>query len=245
MENKTYGSLRMNGSGSAGGGRYEKVVINGSGRITGDVECELLHINGSGHIEGNLKTVEGRISGSGTVDGNLEAENFRINGSGKINGSVAVDELNVSGSGSVTGGVQAQTVRVEGSVKINQDCNAERFSSDGGFDIGGLLNADEVTIRLYGIKNKAREIGGGRITVSVGPAHGLGVIKSIISMGILNPNLEADVIEGDEISLENTTARIVRGNNIIIGNGCDIGTVEYKGQYTKLLDAKVGTETKI
>jgi cytoskeletal protein CcmA (bactofilin family) len=245
MDNKSYGTLRINGSGSSGGGRFDKVVINGSGKISGDLECEVFTINGSGYVDGSLKTGDGKISGSGTVEGDLAAGSFKISGSGKIAGSVTADELTISGSGNVGKNVEAQTVRVEGSAKINQDCTAENFQSDGAFEIGGLLNADQVTIRLYGFRSKAREIGGGRIHVSVGPAHGLGVIKTILSMGILNPILEADVIEGDEISLENTTAKIVRGNNVIIGNGCDIGTVEYKGQFVKMSDAKIGTEIKL
>jgi cytoskeletal protein CcmA (bactofilin family) len=245
MDNRSYGTLRMNGSGSSGGGIFDKVVINGSGKINGDVECDVFHLNGTGHVEGNLKTTEGRISGSGVVDGNLTAATFRITGSGRIGGAVNADELTISGSGNIGNNVQAQNVRIEGSAKIGQDCNAEVFTSDGAFEIGGLLNADDVTIRLFGMKSKAREIGGGRITVALGPQRGLGVLKTIVSMGILNPVLEADVIEGDEISLENTTARIVRGNNVVIGAGCDIGTVEYKGQYTRLPEAKVGTETKV
>jgi cytoskeletal protein CcmA (bactofilin family) len=64
-------------------------------------------------------------------------------------------------------------------------------------------------------------------------------------MGILHPILEAEIIEGDEIMLENTTAKIVRGNNVMLGAGCDIGTVEYKSNYVKNGDARVGTETKV
>lgn len=235
----------MNGAGSSGGGLFDRVVINGSGKITGDVECEVFQLNGSGYVDGNLKTDEGRMNGAGTIEGDLTARVFKVGGSGRIAGGVTAEELTVSGSGNIGKGITAQSVKVEGTVKIAQDCSAEIFVADGGFEIFGLLNADDITIRLYGLKSKAREIGGGRIRVSVGPAHGLGVIKTILSMGILNPVLEADVIEGDEITLENTTAKIVRGNNVVIGNGCDIGTVEYTGHYIKTGDAKVATETKV
>jgi cytoskeletal protein CcmA (bactofilin family) len=208
----------------------------------GDLTCDFFQISGSGSVEGNLDTVEGRISGSGVVEGDLRAGKLKISGSGKIMGSVNADELTVSGSASVQKSVGAQNVRIEGSAKIGQDCSAESFEADGGFEIGGLFSADEVKIRIYGMKSKAREIGGGRITVALGPA--LGFIKSLVA-GFMNPVLEVDTIEGDEIVLENTSARVVRGNSVTIGSGCDIGTVEYKDYYTKTIDSTVGTQTKL
>jgi hypothetical protein len=52
--------------------------------------------------------------------------------------------------------------------------------------------------------------------------------------------LEAQVIEGDDVHLEDTEARIVRGTRITIGCGCRIGTVEYRETYHADADAVVG-----
>ncbi|SHI23259.1 Polymer-forming protein, partial [Sporobacter termitidis DSM 10068] len=239
------GDIRINGSGSTGGGAYDSVIIRGTGKVAGDLSCNVFQISGSGSVDGNLEVEDGKISGSGSIDGDLKAAKFRISGSGKIIGSVKAGEFIVSGAGTVLKGVEAQSVKIEGSAKIGLDCNAESFDADGGFEIGGLLNADEVKIRIYGMKSKVREIGGGKITVTMGPAHGFNIVRTIVSMGILNPALETDTIEGDEINLENTTAKVVRGNSVTIGSGCNIGLVEYKDHYTKSADARVGTETKI
>ena len=35
------GNLNINGSGSSGGGEFDKVSINGSGKILGDLKCEI------------------------------------------------------------------------------------------------------------------------------------------------------------------------------------------------------------
>ena len=43
--------------------------------------------------------------------------------------------------------------------------------------------------------------------------------------------LVTDTIEGDDIYVEYTTAKTVRGNNVRIGDGCDIGLVEYKNSF--------------
>jgi cytoskeletal protein CcmA (bactofilin family) len=245
MDKKYHGDLRINGSGSSVGGRYESVAIKGSGKIDGDLFCTMFSIAGSGLVEGNLETAEGKINGSGTIEGNLNAETFKINGSGKIRGSVAGNSFAVSGSGTVGENLNVQNVKIEGSVKVGHDCNAELFTASGTFEINGLLSADEVNIRLYHLKSRAAEIGGEKISVTVGPPAGVNILKTMINIGLLNPSLEAEVIEGDDIRLENTAANIVRGNNVFIGSGCDIGTVEYKGRYEKSADARVGAEVKI
>ena len=245
MDNNNRGDIRINGSGSAGGGTYNSVVVKGSGRIGGDLKCEVFSIGGTGTVEGNLEVADGKINGTGTIEGDLKAGKFKINGSGRIAGSVSGKDFAVSGSGSIGKSVDVQSMKIEGSAKIGQDCTAEVFTSDGAIEIGGLLNAGEVSIRLLGLKSKAREIGGEKISVTVGLTHGLAVIKSIMTIGIFNPALEAEIIEGDEIMLENTAAKIVRGNNVMIGAGCDIGTVEYKNSFVKNGDARVGTETKV
>ena len=245
MDSNNRGDIRINGSGSAGGGTYDNVIIKGSGKITGSVKCEVFSISGSGTVEGDLEATDGRISGSGTVEGDVKADRFRITGSGKVEGDLSAKEFSISGSGGIKRNVDAQYIKIEGSGKIGLNCNAETFTADGGCDIGGLLSADEIAIRLYGFNNHIREIGGGKINVSLGPPHGLGVLRSIVSLGIFNPVLEVDTIEGDDIVLENTTAKIVRGKSVVIGSGCDIGTVEYTEFYQKNIDAKVAAETKL
>ena len=57
--------------------------------------------------------------------------------------------------------------------------------------------------------------------------------------------LTADVIEGDNVYLENTTARVVRGNNITIGQGCKIEMVEYKEDFKTEGKSEVGMDKKI
>lgn len=245
MDNTIKGDLKIDGSGSAPGGEYNIVRINGAGRIMGDVACRDFRINGTGNVDGNLETVEGKINGSGTIDGNIRAQQLKITGTGQVRGTISGGTLIVSGSVTVGENLDVQKVKIEGSAKIAHDCNAEDFHSDGTFEISGLLNADVVNIRLYHSKSRAKEIGGGTINVTSGSTAGFNVLKTIFTLGTYNPILEADSIEGDVIVLENTTAQVVRGTNITIGKGCNIGLVEYKGQLIKTGDAKVNEEKKI
>ena len=57
--------------------------------------------------------------------------------------------------------------------------------------------------------------------------------------------LTADIIEGDDIYLENTHAKVVRGNNITLGSGCEIELVEYKNDFKQDKEAEIGTHRKI
>jgi cytoskeletal protein CcmA (bactofilin family) len=245
MDKKYHGDLKINGSGSSVGGCYDNVAIKGSGKIDGDLFCSVFSIAGSGLVEGSVETSDGKINGSGTIEGNLNAGTFKINGSGKIMGSVTGDSFAVSGSGTVGENLNVQNVKIEGSVKVGRDCSAEVFTASGTFEINGLLSADEVNIRLYHFKSRAAEIGGEKISITVGPPAGTNLLKTMINIGLLNPSLEAEIIEGDDVHVENTTAKVVRGNNVTIGSGCDIGTVEYKGRYEKSADAHVGSEVKV
>ncbi len=245
MENKNQGILRINGSGSAGGGVFEKVIVNGSGHIKGDVKSDVINVNGSAHVDGNLDVVEVKLNGTAQVNGDIQAESLKLTGTARVIGAVQANQAVISGSTQIGGDLRCDSVRVDGSVKVDGSVSAETFTSNGGFDIGGLLTADEITVRMYGLKSHVKEIGGSKISVAIGPPNGIGVLKAIVSMGILNPILETETIEGDEVTLENTKASVVRGKTVTVGAGCDIGTVEYTESCGVSPDARVGTQTKV
>ncbi len=234
--------LKINGSGTASGGAYNLVRINGSGRITGALDCADFIINGSGEAMDSIECGALRISGAGRISGDIKCGEAKVNGSGSFGSAVNCAELSVTGSADIKKSVNAQRVKVNGSVKIGGDCNAEKFYSNGLFEIGGLLSADDIDIHLYWNRSRAKEIGGEKIRVSLGTT-GLGLVKALLPSSHF-PALEADVIEGNDITLENTTAKVVRGDNVTIGSGCDIGLVEYKGHYRKQSGAKVAQEKK-
>ena len=68
------------------------------------------------------------------------------------------------------------------------------------------------------------------------------MIKYIFVQG---ERLTTSVIEGDDIYLEATTAKIVRGNNVTIGSDCNIELVEYRNTITVAPDSKVNEQRDI
>jgi len=245
VDNNEKGELKIDGFGSSSGGVYDSVKINGTGKISGDVTCTVFRLNGSGNIMGNLDAENGIINGSGNIEGTVKAEEFRINGSAQIKGGISGDSLTISGSVSIGEDLDVQNVKIEGMAKIGGDCNAESFNSRGSFEINGLLNADDINIRLFHGRSRVTEMGGGKIIVAIGSLTVFKVLKTLVTLGLYNPVLESESIEGDEIVLKNTIAKVVRGTNITIGRGCNIGLVEYKGVMQKIGDAQIGEQRKV
>jgi len=237
--------LKISGSGSASGGIYSDVKISGSGTINGDLDCLYFTTSGSSRVAGNIKSkdfkvsgsskIEGdvafdnmQISGGSNISGNLNGGDIKVSGSTKIGGNVNINAIKISGSINIEGALKGETVDISGFISIKEDCEAESFISKGGFQIGGLLNAGNVDISIGG-NCKVKEIGGEKITVKLHPARSL--INSIINIFFTSfGKLTSEVIEGDNIYLEGTQAKIVRGNNITIGQDCEIELVEYRGE---------------
>lgn len=244
MEEGKRNNLRIAGSGSASGGVFQSVTINGRGEINGDLDCFDIKVSGSAEINGRVKCQTGKVSGGVLMKGDLEADEFKVSGNFDIHGGVVVKEIKISGAVDVKGGLTSEEVEIRGGAKVKGDLQAEVFSAKGTFDIGGLLNAGIIEISLYG-PCQAREIGGEKISVkNSGEFRVKRFIKSLFLPLDLNNGLTTDTIEGDDIDLEYTKAKVVRGNNINLGPGCDIELVEYRTSFQKAPDAKVGEHRK-
>ncbi|MBB6284498.1 polymer-forming cytoskeletal protein [Geobacillus subterraneus] len=228
--------LVIAGSGHASGGLYNLVKLSGNGKLYGDLDCLEIQVQGNAAIEGSVKANTVHIAGKGHVAGGIECEWMKVSGSVKIGGDVKCQEATVRGRGLVKGSCAAEKVRVHGELDVGGDCSAERMEVEGHFTVGGLLNADYVEVKLLG-PSRAKEMGGETIMVK---RQG----SSLFKKWFFPAELTADVIEGDEIHLEYTTANTVRGNRVTIGPGCRIERVEYREALECDEEAKIGTIEK-
>lgn len=251
--------VRVSGAGKISGGKYRNVKISGAGTISGDVECisfetsgasnvngsvnaKEVTVSGASNINGDVKATEVKLSGASEIKGNLDAEEIRISGGSDIKGNITTKKIKVSGASHIRGNLQAEEVEVSGSVEIKEDCEAENFRARGGFEIGGLLNAGNVEVSIYG-RCRVREIGGEKIDIRKGTAN---ILESIIKyIFVQGERLTTSVIEGDDVYLEATTAKIVRGNNVTIGPDCNIDAVEYRNTISIAQDSTVKTQKNI
>lgn len=235
------GNLSITGSSSATGGTYDKVNIIGEGTIDGDVECSRLKCVGTLDMDGCLKSNQVSIVGICSFSGDVQADALKISGTVTIGGDARLRELHCSGTIETKGNLCGEHLNLKGQLNTEGDCEADVFAARGIFEIGGLLNAGQMDIKLYR-DCQAKEIGGEKIRIR--------------KASMLNPfsfffrpsphaRLSASVIEGDDIYLENTNAKIVRGNQVTIGPGCDIELVEYKDFFKQLKGAIVNKQRKV
>ncbi|MFC3882112.1 cytoplasmic protein [Bacillus songklensis] len=232
----------INGSGSYPGGRYDKISIRGEGTIVNNVECSVFNVYGTSEAVENVKAGLVKIFGETEVKGNIEAEETTVMGTMIVGSNAQMKKIKVFGLLEVGERLVGDQATIKGSIAVNGDVEYETFDSRGGFEIKGLLSADTIKIvSSYG-ESFAEEIGGGKITVK----RGVWLIPfTNISLSKKEGFLTTKVIEGDDISLENTKADIVRGNKVRIGPGCQIGLVEYRENMTQHPGATIKTKTKI
>jgi len=236
--------LRINGRGSASGGTYGSVVVNGSADIHGDTDCKDFECRGHAGIAGSLRAESASFQGAGVVRGNVEVGDLRVQGGFDADGTAKLGKLKLQGGGSFGGDVTAADIDVKGGLKVEGNCSGEDVKIRGGFNIQGLLNVETLDAKVF-FGCSAKEIGGGKISVE---GRG-GIFWFRKLLGRINipfagaPGLTVETVEGDDVYLEHTNARVVRGNRVRIGGGCNIGLVEFRQTYDCAADSTV-TECK-
>ncbi|MFK0524672.1 hypothetical protein ACINKY_20960 [Paenibacillus illinoisensis] len=192
------------GEGSSAGGVYGKVKVVGDSSFNNDLYCDQF-----------------KCTGTSVIYGSLESNDIKITGTLTLTERVVGPE-DESGSGVSSLHAKAEKMKVVGEFHLPGDCQAENIKLNGRFTVGGMLTAEQMTLKIMG-PSEAREIGGSIISVKSG--------RGKLLEGLFSSNqsiLKANMIEGDDIELENTVAEVVRGDKIKIGPCCRIGTVEYR-----------------
>jgi cytoskeletal protein CcmA (bactofilin family) len=233
------GNLLINGFGSSNGGHFDSAVINGKGTINDDLVCNSFVCNGAGTVKGNIKSEKIKISGNASIKGKIYSTQLSVDGRGSISGDVYSKKMAISGSGSIGGNVKGEELKVQGRISVGGNCEVESFKSEGQFTVDGLLSAELIDIQTHG-ECRAKEIGGQTIKVKEKNNFFLDLLKTVKSV-----KLAVEVIEGDDISLENTKAKVVRGNHIIIGENCEIELVEYKDTFKIVGNGRVKKSIQI
>ncbi|MGG4481065.1 hypothetical protein [Paenibacillus illinoisensis] len=192
------------GEGSSAGGVYGKVKVVGDSSFNNDLYCDQF-----------------KCTGTSVIYGSLESDDIKVTGTLTLTERAVGTEVE-SGSGISGLHAKAEKMKVVGEFHLPGDCQAENLKLNGRFTVGGMLTAEQMTLKIMG-PSEAREIGGSIISVKTG--------RGKLLEGLFSSNqsiLTANMIEGDDIELENTVAEVVRGDKIKIGPGCRIGTVEYR-----------------
>lgn len=229
MSDEVRTDIKTAGGGSFPGGMYGDVTFNGSGTINGDVDAITYRVNGSGSSNGRVKAQSIVVNGTAGFNGEVQANEMTVNGDANVRDGAGIGRLTVKGNLSIGGSLAAHEVVLRGFLRMAGDCQAEAFTGEGGFTVAGLLNAGNVDVTVQA-PSSAREIGGERIVIRQ-PSGNIASLTGLLTV-FSEKRLTVETIEGDVVWLENTSAKVVRGKQVTIGQGCVIDLVEYAESYT-------------
>ena len=223
MENKLPNAF-FAGAGTVGSGEYNEVTCSGSAKITGDIKCNSFSCAGSAKAAGDI----------------VCGEMMKISGSFSSNGCVKAKELRVSGATRFLKSVEATQLHVAGSFRAEENVSAEKAVIRGAASISGLLNAETVDILFErGEGSEIGAIGGGTVIIKCKASSGF---RKIFKKNVAK--FKVGEIEADSVELEQVAAKTVRAMNAVIGDGCEIGVLEYSDTLNVSENAKIGEIVK-
>lgn len=90
-------NLIISGMGATNGGNVHLAKIEGTGTVTGDINCSIFTVNGNAAIHGSVKTKAAEINGSVSMDGDLIADTIQLNGTATVKGKCEAERLKANG----------------------------------------------------------------------------------------------------------------------------------------------------
>ena len=249
------GNIKLSGNGNISEGEYKEIKIMGNATSNGAIKAERIKVMGSAHFNSSIEVKECIVLGNAVIRGNIRAEKFKVNGDLTIVGDCEVNELTVNGKTDIDGMIecnnvvlrgdmiltkacQAKTLKVYGSVDASSDLLGEQISIDGRMRCKGLLSGERVCLHAFE-DSYCKEIGATRLVVEKPIYH-------LLWFGYGKKNsLSCDLIEADEIELEYTKAKVIRGKQVNLVKQCKVDTLEYSEQYTKGEGCEVREVTKV
>ncbi|BFH65527.1 hypothetical protein [Paenibacillus azoreducens] len=234
------GDMKITGNSHSNGGSFDNVKIMGDAVINSDTHCELFKCLGNSEVKGSLHAGNTSCNGTMKVAETMSSGSVKIQGELRVGNELTAESISVTGELAVGGRMSVEKARITGELHVNADCEMEELKVQGSVEVNGMLNAEQVDLKLYG-HSRMRELVGGQITVK--KHYSLPLIGKFIPG--TEGALTAETIEGDTIVLENTRAAVVRGRRVMIGGGCRIGLVEYRDEFEQDQGSSVSQSAKI
>jgi cytoskeletal protein CcmA (bactofilin family) len=229
---------RVNGDGTVSPGTYGSVLINGAGVISGELRCRELTINGTGRCAASVEADSISINGGATFEGPVRTSEFKCVGSTDVHAGMGVSRLKVRGKLSMDGGLAAGEVDLGGELRVGASATVDSLTGEGRFVVGDVLESARIELRIHG-QSAANTV---RCqTMRLRAPEGFTAVFTAFA----DRRLVADTIEGGELELIDTTAKLVRGARVTLGEGCRIDVVEYSDVLQKLAGAQVGEERRV
>ncbi|GAB6991357.1 hypothetical protein [Paenibacillus pini] len=225
-ENVKFSDMKIMGNGSSAGGTFNLVKIMGDAEINGSITCNAFKCMGNTQVRGMVSTGGFNCTGEIQITEGMRSESAKLNGNLRVLGELSAKLITINGELSVGQRMTAEKVKVNGTLSVAADCQCEDMTIRGSLEVDGMLNVEHLQLKMHG-SSKAREVGGSKLHVSRG--FSVPILNKLITS--MEGTFQAGSIEGDELYLEYTIAKIVRGRHVTLGPGCEIGLVEYAEEF--------------
>lgn len=218
-----------------GVGRFTDIYTHefkasGAVKVEGYVDADSIDISGATEVGGDIKcSGSADISGSVKVNGHLEADELETSGSMKVD-SVNCRNLDSSGSLKVSGKVTAENMDVSGNVAA-ETVEANVLKTSGRLDTESIKGDEvfisgKVTAKDVECKRFEMEIQGSSSRIRSLKADAVEVRQN--RRKFFSGSAEIDEIECSRAQLEGVVSKSVKGDELIIGDDCDIQYAEGK-----------------
>ncbi|BCN31376.1 hypothetical protein [Anaeromicropila herbilytica] len=200
------------------------ISIEGVGSVSGG-EYNKISIEGVGSISDDIKAVEIYIEGVFNCNGRIESDFISCEGVATMNEAIRANRIDISGVMTLKeANLEAKTINCEGVIKSNAEISADKTVVDGCI--------------------KAAEIVGDEVIISHTPGRASRGIRKLF--GISSENLSSiGLIEATTIRINDAKVKIVNGENITIGEYCEVDDIDCTGKLLIHPRAKVGRITGV
>jgi cytoskeletal protein CcmA (bactofilin family) len=103
-----------------GGGKFEKLFIDGVLNVNGDISAELIDVDGVGNFKGDVDVNDFSCDGTLNMTGSLKATKVMVDGAASIKGKLESDEITCNGAIKVVGELSTDKLYADGIVKADQ-----------------------------------------------------------------------------------------------------------------------------
>ena len=192
--------------------RTSTVRVKGLGQFV-DVFAREFHVSGSVKVSGNIDVSEMEVSGAASVEGNVKvSDELDISGYLLTGGSIVSDSVDLAGRIKAEE-IESKKIDCSGWIAIKKNIKAESI------DIDGIIDCEIVDC--------------GSIEINVGSTRGkIGILKcDRVNITRQWRRFHSASIKIDEITcrradLEGVKAKRIVGEDIILGDGCEVDYVE-------------------
>lgn len=187
------------------------------------------------------------IEGVGKIKGDVNADFLSINGVVTSNSRIEGQELLCDGVLNLSASLKVRKIYIDGVINHSQgNIESDSISCDGVLDSRGEISTDYLEVHGY---ISAKEIVGDKVVIYYKPKKYEGSVSNIVNIFTGKKDVknyyDVSLIEATTIEIHGLKVDALNGDDIIIGEGCEVKQVEASSSLKIHPLARVGKVTGV